>query len=118
MLSEFGIGVGEVLPHSYKHYNENATGDRRHYCQLCWEHLPQEENVTLDSDDWGIPGNIYQPKRDLFIANADIIESAYGDLVKELSRAFSGAFGQLNNKAESVALLDINEVTTCLRYWK
>lgn len=118
MLSEFGIGIGEVIPHSFKHYNENSSESSSFYQQLCWEHLPPEENFTLETDDWGFPGTLYQPKRDLFIANADLIESAYGELVGELSYLFGGAFYQLNNKAETVAVLDINEVTTCLRYWK
>lgn len=116
-MEEFGISHADIIPHAFQRYNENASNSDQFYQQLCWEHLPPELTYGSLTDDWGYPGEPRDSKRELFIANSDIIERLYGELTEELCMIYGRAFYRINHVSD-LRVTTIDEVSTCIRYWK
>lgn len=119
-LSEFRIELTNVLPDSFDVYHAPTWQNQEQYNQLCWSHLPEEDNTFADIDGLTFGFNEVRPvsKRESFIVNSDKIEKDYGLLLADLTAIYGEAFYQLRDKANKIKLLSIDEVSTCLLYWK
>lgn len=119
-LGEFGIKAEDILSHAYKHCTNDVWEDPSHFQKLCWEHIPDELSYVNHSDDWGIPNDRMDDKRALFIMNSDEIEIMFGDLIQEVSYVYGDAFYRFKHEAHAkdIGVLHLDEVSTCLRYWK
>lgn len=117
-LDEFGIGIEGAIPHAFKRYNENSSESIETYQRLCWDFLPEEESFISEMDDWGFPGQPRCSKREQFILNAESIEKEYGLLLAEIGLVYAEAFYLVGMKASDICVVGIDEVQTCLHYWK
>lgn len=121
-LEEFDITFNDVLPLAFKHANENYIGNAIENGKLCWEFLPNEASCVSENDIWGFHSNHVWPrddKRENFIINSEEIEKDFAALIEELSLIYSETFYLISLKDSNVvSVVDIDEVTTCLHYWK
>lgn len=120
-LGEFGIELAQILPNCFDVYNSDTWEDKDHYSKLCWGFLPEEESGISENDDWGFLTDhvlMRSDKRENFIVNSDHIEKDFGLILPELNDIYGEAFYKLRSKASSIKLLSIDEVSTCIAYWK
>lgn len=118
LLEEFGITPEQALPHAFKQYMENSSRGSNFYQQMCWEFLPEEESCVSEFDYWGCPSQPVVDKRIRFLSNIDHIEKLYGGLLEEFGYVYGEAFYKLNNLANDIKIIKLDDQTTCLHYWK
>jgi hypothetical protein len=119
-LDEFGITIDQALSHSFQRWNENAAGTLDTNGKLVWEFLPEEEHCVSETDDWGFRSDVlfhHDKRREHFITNSEKIEKEYGLLLLELAKVYSNAFYSLGIDTKGICILNVNEVSTCLRSW-
>lgn len=121
-LEEFGITFDDVIPLAFKYANENSISSHEENKKLCWQFLPNEPSCVSEDDMWGyhsLDVMYRDSKRENFISNSEEIEKDFAALIEELSLIYSETFYLISlEKSTDVRVLDVNEVATCLRYWK
>lgn len=121
-MEEFGITFEDVLPYAFKHCNSNFINSFDETKKLCWHFLPNESSCVSELDDWGYHGSHVRyndVKRERFISNCEKIEMDFATLVEEISNVYSDSFYLIGvNANNEVKVSAVDEVMTCLHYWK
>lgn len=123
ILSEFGIGLDDIMPLAFKVVDQNFTTTEEERRKMIWEFIPEEESG-------GDPNDLYffqtwddtpqrNEKRECFITNAERIEVLFSEVMQEVIDNYKGSFScMLDTNINGIRLEQIGDMSTCIHYWK